>query len=70
MEYLIFQNEISKDTNDTIKKYLLEHHESENIIKANDLIKNIILKYSEDKNNEKLNEEISNILFKFVLTIY
>ena len=27
-EYLIFQNEINKDINDTIKKYLVEHYES------------------------------------------
>lgn len=64
-EYFIFQNEINKDTNDTIKNYLEKHSKSDNRVERYTEIEKINLKHLDDENNEQLNKDISNVLNKY-----
>ena len=64
-EYFIFDGEITKEKNETIKFYLQSHLENEIMTKANDEIKNLVSNHSNDKNNDKLNELIADVLLKY-----
>ena len=64
-EYFIFDGEITKQKNETIKSYLQSHFLNENMSKANDEIKKLVKRYSMDENNDRLNEEISNVLLQY-----
>ena len=64
-EYFIFDGEITKQKNETIKSYLQSHYQNENMTKANDDIKKIVSDHSEDENNDRLNELIANVLLKY-----
>lgn len=64
-EYLIFSGGINDEKNETIKKYLEDHYEKENMLKANDEIKQKVSEHSSDKNNDALNDEISELLLKY-----
>ena len=64
-EYFIFDGEITKEKNETIKCYLESHFQNENMTKANDEIKKLVERHSKDENNDLLNEEIANVLLKY-----
>ena len=64
-EYFIFDGEITKEKNETVKSYLQSHLKKEIMTKANDEIKSLVLLHSKDKNNDKLNELIANVLLKY-----
>ena len=64
-EYFIFDGEITKQKNETIKRYLESHYQNENMTKANDEIKKLVEQHSKDENNDLLNEEIANVLLKY-----
>lgn len=64
-EYIIFQNEINIDSNDTIKNYIEKHYKSDNRQERYSEIEKIYLKHLDDDNNEQLNKDISNVLNKY-----
>ena len=64
-DYYLFSTEISEDTNEIIKDYILKDVKEDNILKANDEIQSVIEEHKNDLNNEALNKKISKILLKY-----
>jgi len=64
-DYYLFSTEISEDTNEIIKDYILKDGKEDNILKANSEIKSVMKDHENDLNNEALNKKISKILLKY-----
>lgn len=64
-EYFIFDGEITKYKNETIKSYLQSHSKNEIMTKANNEIKSLVSLHSKDKTNDRLNELIADVLLKY-----
>ena len=64
-DYYLFSTEISEDSNEIIKDYILRDAKEDNILKANSEIQSVINEHENDLNNEVLNKKISKILLRY-----
>lgn len=64
-DYFIFQSKINDDINETIKSYLNDHYQSQNLLKYKDHIQKIISLNSDYENNIQQNKQISYALLKY-----
>ena len=64
-DYFIFHSKINDDSNDTIKSYLNDHYQSENLLKYKDHIQKIISLNSDYENNIQQNKQISFALLQY-----
>ena len=62
-EYFIFQGDINNDTNETIKNYIREHDNYQNLIKLNDEIKKVL---QCDDDIDEQDKKISDLKLKFI----
>ena len=62
-EYFIFQGDINNDTNETIKNYIREHDNCQNLIKLNDEIKKVL---QCDDDIDEQDKKISDLKLKFI----
>ena len=62
-EYFIFQGDINNDTNETIKNYIREHDNCQNLIKLKDEIKKVL---QCDDDIDEQDKKISDLKLKFI----